>query len=170
VAKRVPFGLPYNLYYSIYFFFSRNNVFLSQQFNQNSIFQPIQPSFNERNGPWLCSACRRSCVSYIYNINFYKIRKRVVLLGVTSARGHHDSRVSAIASYLIHGCPPPPGRRRRTSLPVQIWRRDERPSWLATGDSQIDSRVLFRSSPNSKFFHFFYHINFWTYAWSIKCR
>ena len=40
VNKFVSFSLPYNSYYSAYFF-SRNSVFLSQQFSQNSVFQPI---------------------------------------------------------------------------------------------------------------------------------
>ena len=37
-----PFGLPYNPHYSACFF-SRNSIFLLQQFSQNSVFQPIQP-------------------------------------------------------------------------------------------------------------------------------
>ena len=46
---KAPFGLPYNPHYSTCFF-SRNNVFLSQQVSKNSVFQPIQPSFSESNG------------------------------------------------------------------------------------------------------------------------
>ena len=37
IAIMTPFGLPYNLYYLAYFF-SRNSIFLSQQFSQNSVF------------------------------------------------------------------------------------------------------------------------------------
>ena len=40
------FGLPYNPHYLVCFF-SRNSIFLSQQFSQNSVLQPIQPSLSQ---------------------------------------------------------------------------------------------------------------------------
>ena len=43
------FGLPHIWF--VRFFFSRNSVFLSQQFSQNSVFSQFQPKFCQPNGP-----------------------------------------------------------------------------------------------------------------------
>jgi len=45
-----PFGLPRSWLVRL-FFFSRNSVFLSQQFSQNSVFQPVSAKIQQAEQP-----------------------------------------------------------------------------------------------------------------------